>query len=101
LGTALNIKPLLHIEHGKIEAKESVRTRKRALSRLQEIYREANDPERRCTSASSTPTPCPTRKPWRSAIQAIRVPDLQIITQISAVISVHTGPGAVGFAILQ
>ena len=28
-------------------------------------------------------------------------PEMLVVTQIAAVISVHTGPGAVGFSILQ
>ncbi len=101
LGTALNIKPLLHIEHGKIEAKESIRTRKRALNRLQEIYREVNDLERPLHVGIIHANALSDAEALGSAIQAIRAPDSQLITQISAVISVHTGPGAVGFAILQ
>jgi len=101
LGTALNIKPLLHVEHGKIEAKESVRTRKRALSRLQEIYGEANDPGRPAHVGIIHANALSDAEALASAIRAIREPDSHLITQISAVISVHTGPGAVGFAVLQ
>ncbi len=101
LGTALNIKPLLHVEHGKIEAKESVRTRKRALSRLENLYGEVIDPGRPVHLGVIHANALSDAEALAQAVRAIREPDSYLITQISVVISVHAGPGAVGFSILQ
>src|SRR3990170_5977783 len=40
LGTALNIKPILEVKDGRVEAVERVRTRKKSLSRLVELLEE-------------------------------------------------------------
>ena len=43
LGTALNIKPILEVREGRIEALEKVRTRKKSLIRLLELIGERID----------------------------------------------------------
>jgi DegV family protein with EDD domain len=40
LGTALNIKPLLHLEHGRVEPLAQVRTKRKAIVRMLEVAEE-------------------------------------------------------------
>lgn len=98
LGTALNIKPILEVQEGRIEAIEKVRTRKKSLNRLLELIRERIDG----------------REPVRLAILHANSPqDAQelldmakdkfnpvetIFSEVSPVIGTHVGPGTVGLA---
>ena len=75
--------------------------RKRALTRLEGLYNEVSDPGHPIHVGIIHANALSDAEALAKAIQAIREPDSQLITQISAVISVHTGPGAVGFSILQ
>jgi DegV family protein with EDD domain len=101
LGTALNIKPILHVEDGKIEARESVRTRKRAISRLVEVCQEEIDPARPLYVAALHSRALAEMEALEAAIAEQYHPDLLIKAEIGATISVHAGPGAVGVALLQ
>ena len=46
LGSALNLKPVLAIEGGRVEALEKVRSRRKSLNRLLEIVAEKSDGKR-------------------------------------------------------
>ena len=101
LGTALNIKPVLQVIDGRVEPRESVRTRKRALSRIVEIFEAELDRDKPLNLAILHANAPQDAEALQAAILARCTPEMQVTAQISAVISVHTGPGAVGFAILQ
>ncbi len=101
IGTAFNIKPVLQIANGRVEAKESIRTRKRALSRLVELFEETVDPTK-TLYVGLLHGQAPADADWLEAeIKARWQPAQLIKAQVGAVIGVHTGPGAVGFALLQ
>lgn len=101
IGTAFNIKPVLQIANGRVEAKESIRTRKRALSRLVELFEETVDPTK-TLYVGLLHGQAPADADWLEAeIKARWQPARLIKAQVGAVIGVHTGPGAVGFALLQ
>ncbi len=101
IGTAFNIKPVLQIANGRVEAKESIRTRKRALSRLLELFEETADPAK-AMYVGLLHGQAPADADWLEAeITARWQPARLIKAQVGAVIGVHTGPGAVGFALLQ
>jgi DegV family protein with EDD domain len=101
LGTALNIKPVLQVLDGRVEPRESVRTRKRVLGRLVEIFEVEVDPSRPFSLGILHANAPADAEALAAAIQEHQSPAMLVTTQIAAVISVHTGPGAVGFAILQ
>jgi len=101
IGTAFSIKPVLEIANGRVEAKESIRTRKRALSRLTELYEETVDPSK-TVYVGVLHGQAPDDANWLEAEILARYKPAQLIkTQLGAVIGVHTGPGTVGFALLQ
>ena len=101
IGTALNIKPVLHIVDGRVEPRESVRTRKRALRRLREIFDELVDPSKPVKVGilhSKTPDEVQTLK---QHITARYQPERMISTEVGCTIGTHTGPGVVGVTLLQ
>lgn len=100
LGTALAIKPLLHVNDGRIEALEKVRTTTRAMSRLLEIT---------VLSASSGPNSfavhhmaAQDRAEQLAADIRRRVPHCQdcVVSEVGPVIGAHIGPGALGVVLL-
>jgi DegV family protein with EDD domain len=99
LGTALNIKPLLELENGLIEAPDKVRTRKRAVEHLIKVAQERAEgsPIRRLAIMHSgveeeanalLETACAKFTPAES-----------YISYIAAVLGVHVGPGAIGIIV--
>ncbi len=98
LGSALNLKPIMEIRDGKIELVESVRSRKKALSRMVELIEKGVDG----------------RSPVRLApFHALAFDDMVIMenlakerlnpieiirSEVSPVIGSHVGPGTVSMA---
>jgi DegV family protein with EDD domain len=101
IGTAFNIKPLLQLVDGKIEPRESIRTRKRALSRLVDVFEEIVNPEKPLHVGILHGNAAQEAAWLEQAICDRWQPAKLISTQVGAVIGVHTGPGAVGFAVVQ
>lgn len=100
LGTALAIKPLLHMRAGRIEALEKVRTTTRATARLVELS---------ARSAASGPVAvavhhmaAPERAEQLAEQIRGRVPGCRecMVSEVGAVIGAHIGPGAVGVVVL-
>jgi DegV family protein with EDD domain len=97
LGTLLNVKPMLQIEHGQVEPLEQPRSRAKALRRLLEILEERADHKPLHVSVLHA-----------QAADEARVLEKEIrtrfdckefyLTEIGSVIGVHTGPNAVGLA---
>lgn len=101
IGSAFNIKPLLMVENGKVEAKESIRTRKRALNRLVDLLAETID-ESKPFSIGILHGQAEEEAEWlQEQILQRWEPQRLLKTQVGAVIGVHTGPGAVGYAVTQ
>jgi DegV family protein with EDD domain len=100
LGTALNMKPILYINNGKLESLEKVRTKGKALDRMIDIVAE------KCAGKSPI---------WMSAVHANAPDEAQItlekikarlnpeesfLAELSPVIGTHTGPGTVSLSYL-
>jgi DegV family protein with EDD domain len=101
LGTALSVKPILHVEDGGIVACDRVRTMSRALDRLVELALAAAGPD----------------APVRAAVHHFAAPDRAgliatalrerlgdrlselYLTELTAVIAAHVGPGVAGVVI--
>lgn len=98
LGSALNIKPILEVTGGKIEAVERVRTRKKSLQRLVEIIveRTANrQPVRLATLHANAEADA--KEILEMASKQLNVVE-SIFSEVSPVIGTHAGPGTVGLA---
>ncbi|HCU57508.1 MAG TPA: hypothetical protein DF984_04665 [Anaerolineaceae bacterium] len=99
LGTALNLKPILFLEEGKIEALEKVRTSKRAHKRLIELLKSRMDgksPINMVGVVGAAADKSMTR--LMADIKENFQPKEIIMADLSPVIGNHTGPGTVGVA---
>ncbi|HVV09323.1 DegV family protein [Amycolatopsis sp.] len=99
LGTALAVKPLLHIDDGRIAPLEKVRTMNRAIARLVELA---------CQAAEDGPVEVAVHhlsSPDRAALLAnsleerLTVSGGCLVSELGAVIGAHTGPGVVGVVV--
>ena len=95
LGTALNIKPILKVEDGKIEAVERVRTRSKALARLLELIGEeaGGNPVR--ISALNANARSEAAALLEQAKKLMNVIEGSL-SDVSPVIGTHVGPGTLG-----
>ncbi len=99
LGTALNLKPILYLEEGKIEALEKVRTSKRAHKRLIELLKSRMDgksPINMVGVVGAAADKSMTR--LMADIKENFQPKEIMMADLSPVIGTHTGPGTVGVA---
>ncbi len=101
LGTALNLKPLLELREGRIEAIERVRTMGKAVDRLIALTEErigARTPIR--LAALHAHAPAEARELLARARERFGLTDVSetFIADISPVLGTHTGPGAMGLA---
>lgn len=98
LGTALNIKPILEVRGGRVEAVERVRTRKKSLLRLMEIIEErvqGKSPLRLATLNANAEEDA--RFLLDELLKKLN-PVESIFSIVSPVIGTHAGPGTVGIA---
>lgn len=100
LATALNIKPILEVQDGRLEALERVRTRKKVLARLVDILEErvgGRTPLRVSALHANSPEDAQflleEAKKRLSPIEAH-------LSEVSPAIGTHTGPGTVGLAFM-
>lgn len=99
IGSALGLKPILTVNHGYVEALERVRTTKKAHARLldlveKEMGLKAQIPFFGVTSANAT---ADAQHLLVEAHKRFRI-NRDMINELSPVIGVHTGPGALGVA---
>lgn len=99
LGTALAMKPLLHIEDGKIKPLEKVRTLSRAMTRLADLAVEAAGDQQVEVAVQHLGAH---ERAARLAEQLEeRIPGATgcVVAELGAVIGAHTGPGVVGVVV--
>ena len=98
LGTALNLKPILALQDGKVEAIQRIRTKTKAVERMIEIVGEQTAGKTSvrlaCLHANA---PTEAREMLDRASRMIN-PVESIFTSLSPVVGSHTGPGTVGLA---
>jgi DegV family protein with EDD domain len=96
LGTALNLKPLLSVEDGRIEALASVRTKRKAVAKMLDIAEERLG-GKEMAEAAVLDVNCP--EEGRSVADMVKERfGLPVVyrTKVSPVIGAHVGPGTVG-----
>lgn len=96
LGTALNIKPLLHLEEGHVEPLVQVRTKRKAVERMLEVAEErlgGKPPAGMCVLDVDSPEEGDALA--EEARSRFNVP-IVYRTAVSPVIGAHAGPGTVG-----
>lgn len=101
LGSVLSIKPILHIEYGRIEPLKSVRTKKKALNRLLDLVEEhtAGWTEIHAAVVDAT-APDTADYVFEKLSQTIKPTEI-IRAGLSPVVGTHAGPGAIGVALLD
>jgi len=98
LGTALNLKPILAVEGGRVEPVERVRTRGKALDRVVEIIAEkcaGKSPVRIATLHADSPADA---KTLLVKITPLVNPIETIFAAVSPAVGANAGPGTVGLA---
>jgi|WetSurMetagenome_2_1015567.scaffolds.fasta_scaffold39928_3 DegV family protein with EDD domain len=103
LGTALNLKPILKLQEGKIEAVEKIRTMSKALDRLEEIM-EKRLAGKQTISLAAIHAKAPQEAQalldrLKNKFGVTNITDA-VLTEVSPVIGSHTGPGTVGIAFM-
>jgi len=101
MGSMLNIKPILEMNGGLIEAVESVRTHKRALERLISLVEEktgGEKPLRLAVFHSNVPEQA--QDLLKDAENALS-PDETFLAELSPVIGTHVGPGTLAIAFMH
>lgn len=98
LGTALNLKPILTVEGGRVEPMDRVRTRSKALDRVVEIVVEkcaGKSPIRIATLHANSPDDA---KAMLDKITPMLNPVESVLASVSPAVGANTGPGTVGLA---
>ncbi len=97
LGTALKIKPILHVEEGRVEPLERVRTRKRAIRRMVDIVveRVGDRPVRIAPQHANAPDEA--EELLRQAKEKLNVVEV-VPAAVSPVIGTHVGPGTLAIS---
>jgi DegV family protein with EDD domain len=99
LGSALAVKPVLHVADGQVVPLERVRTSARALARL--VQRAAEVAGDRPVAAAVHHLAAPERAQRLADQLRARLPALQelYVSELGAAVGAHVGPGAVGVVI--
>lgn len=98
LGTALNLKPVLHLEDGRVMPLEKVRKRRKSLQRVVEIVKERVDGRRLVEVAiihSQAGEDADMVEGW---IKETFAPEVMYNTILTPVVGTHAGPGTIGVA---
>lgn len=100
LGMAFNIKPILEIKEGRVEAVDRVRTRAKSISRVVELVEErvnGRRPVRLATLHANAPEDAQELlRLGREKIETVE----HIFSEVSPVIGTHAGPGTIGLAFM-
>ena len=99
VGSALSVKPLLHLVDGRIEPLERVRTSARALARLEDlVVAEAGD---RAVDVGVQHLAAPDRAADLAGRLRTRLPELRrlLVGEVGAVVGAHVGPGMLGVVV--
>jgi DegV family protein with EDD domain len=99
VGTALSVKPILHIEDGKLVPLEKVRTMARARQRLVEIAVSAAGDRRVDIGVHHLGEPGRAQEMATRLAQKLPNHRRVMVTSVGAVLGAHTGPGLLGVVI--
>ncbi|WP_153720624.1 DegV family protein [Sporosarcina cascadiensis] len=100
-GGLLNIKPLLHVEGGKLVPIEKLRGRKKVLRRMIEVMEERGSNLEEQTLAISHSDDEATALEFKAMIEEVIQPKAIEIHQIGSVIGSHAGPGTIALFFLN
>ena len=98
LGTALNMKPVLTLQDGRVEALERIRTKKKAHNRVLELIKEQVQGKDNIRLATLSANAEVDAKALLDNAEKQLNPVETIFTEISPTLGTHVGPGTVGLA---
>lgn len=98
LGTALQMKPILALEEGIVEAKERIRTKSKAVARLRDlVVHETAGSSRIYLGILHAAVPDEAQRLQTDLLSRLKPFEITM-GQVGPVIATHTGPGVVGVA---
>ncbi len=97
-GTAINLKPILHIVDGRVESFEKIRTKAKAYTRLLDVVQERLEgkPNIRIATLHAA-AEADAKALLEEAVRRLN-PIETLISEVSPVVGTHVGPGTVGLA---
>lgn len=98
LGTALNLKPILTINDGKVDAMERIRTKSKAIERVHDIVVEKTAGKSNIRLATLNANAADEARGLLQRASATVHAVESIESMVSPVIGTHVGPGTVGLA---
>ena len=99
VGTVLDVKPIMGVAEGRISALDRVRTRRKALPRLVELFGQDQPVEQVAVMHAEAPEEA---EQLRARLAEGLPKNVEIeMSQIGPVLATHTGPGAVGIAYIK
>jgi DegV family protein with EDD domain len=96
IGSVLSIKPVLHLDNGRIEPLASIRTKRKAIDRVLEIIKEdvsGKGPLHASIIHAAAPEAA---AEFGEQVREILDPVELLVAELSPVVGTHTGPGLVG-----
>ena len=100
LGTALQLKPILEVAGGRVEAIERVRTRSKSLARVVELISERAGGRTPIRLATLHADAAEDARELLNEATSLLNPIESIFTEVSPVVANHAGPGTVGLAFM-
>lgn len=98
MGSVLAIKPLLHLEEGRIEPLASVRTKKKAVEQMLDVIEEEIKDKKTVRMATVNALASEEAKELGKMLQARFQPFEFFHAELSPAIGTHVGPGTIGVA---
>lgn len=98
VGSVLRVKPLLHVDDGRVEILERTRTWNRALDRLAALVAEQVGDEPAHVMVTHALAPERAAELWKRLGESVEVAE-RLEAVIGPVVGTHTGPGAVSVAV--
>lgn len=98
VGTALNLKPLLTVIDGRVDALDTVRTKKKATERMLDLIAEKTGGRRPLRLSPLHASAPEEGEALRLAVEQRFHPDECILSEVSPAIGTHVGPGTIGVA---
>lgn len=99
-GTALNLKPLLEIKDGRIDALEKIRTRKKSLKRLAEVVVVKAGNKNPIYLGVLHANAESEAQELLDGLASQLDPKATVLTYVSPAVGTHTGPGTIGISIM-
>lgn len=100
IGSALNLKPILAIQEGRVEGIERIRTKSKAQERVLELCIEKVDRRAPVRLATLHANAAEEAKALLKRAEEALNPIESIFTEVSPTVGTHAGPGTVGLAFM-